>query len=53
MGGTFPNGGSETEALGVDIVVGCVDNSESAAAMAKCAEDWSEVDYCWIWQQRG
>jgi sulfur-carrier protein adenylyltransferase/sulfurtransferase len=32
---------------GVDIVVGCVDTRAARAAIAKCAEDWSEVDY-WL-----
>jgi len=32
---------------GVDIVIGCVDTRKSRAAIAKCAEDWSEVDY-WL-----
>ena len=32
---------------GVDIVVGCVDTRKARAAIAKCAEDWSEVDY-WL-----
>jgi len=32
---------------GVDIVIGCVDTREARAAIAKCAEDWSEVDY-WL-----
>ena len=30
---------------GVDIVIGCVDTRKARAAIAKCAEDWSEVDY--------
>jgi sulfur-carrier protein adenylyltransferase/sulfurtransferase len=32
---------------GVDIVIGCVDTRKSRAAIAKCAEDRSEVDY-WL-----
>jgi PRTRC genetic system ThiF family protein len=32
---------------GVDIVIGCVDTRGARAAIAKCAEDWSEVDY-WL-----
>ena len=32
---------------GVDIVIGCVDTREARAAIAKCAEGWSEVDY-WL-----
>lgn len=32
---------------GVDIVVGCVDTRKGRAAIAKCAEGWSEVDY-WL-----
>jgi PRTRC genetic system ThiF family protein len=32
---------------GVDIVIGCVDTRTARAAIAKCAEDWSEVDY-WL-----
>jgi PRTRC genetic system ThiF family protein len=32
---------------GVDIVIGCVDTRAGRAAIAKCAEDWSEVDY-WL-----
>jgi PRTRC genetic system ThiF family protein len=32
---------------GVDIVIGCVDTRAARAAIAKCAEDWSEVDY-WL-----
>jgi hypothetical protein len=32
---------------GVDIVVGCVDTRKARAAIAKCAEDRSEVDY-WL-----
>ena len=32
---------------GVDIVIGCVDTRTARAALAKCAEDWSEVDY-WL-----
>jgi PRTRC genetic system ThiF family protein len=32
---------------GVDIVIGCVDTRRARAAIAKCAEDWSEVDY-WL-----
>jgi hypothetical protein len=32
---------------GVDIVIGCVDTRKARAAIAKCAEDWSEVDY-WL-----
>ena len=31
----------------VDIVIGCVDTRTARAAIAKCAEDWSEVDY-WL-----
>jgi PRTRC genetic system ThiF family protein len=31
----------------VDIVIGCVDTRKARAAIAKCAEDWSEVDY-WL-----
>jgi PRTRC genetic system ThiF family protein len=32
---------------GVGIVIGCVDTRKARAAIAKCAEDWSEVDY-WL-----
>jgi PRTRC genetic system ThiF family protein len=32
---------------GVDIVIGCVDTRRARAVIAKCAEDWSEVDY-WL-----
>jgi hypothetical protein len=32
---------------GVDIVMGCVDTRKARAAIAKCAADWSEVDY-WL-----
>ncbi len=32
---------------GVDIVIGCVDTRAARAAIAKCGEDWSEVDY-WL-----
>ena len=32
---------------GVDIVIGCVDTRAARAAIAKCAGDWSEVDY-WL-----
>lgn len=32
---------------GVDIVIGCVDTRKARAAIAKCAADWSEVDY-WL-----
>jgi PRTRC genetic system ThiF family protein len=32
---------------GVDIVIGCVDMRKARAAIAKCAEEWSEVDY-WL-----
>jgi PRTRC genetic system ThiF family protein len=32
---------------GVDIVIGCVDTRKARAAIAKCTEDWSEVDY-WL-----
>ena len=32
---------------GVDIVIGCVDTRKARAAIAKWAEDWSEVDY-WL-----
>lgn len=32
---------------GVDIVVGCVDTRAARAAIAKCVDDWSEVDY-WL-----
>jgi PRTRC genetic system ThiF family protein len=32
---------------GVDIVIGCVDSRKARAAIAKCAEEWSEVDY-WL-----
>jgi PRTRC genetic system ThiF family protein len=31
----------------VDIVIGCVDTRKARAGIAKCAEDWSEVDY-WL-----
>ena len=31
----------------MDVVIGCVDTRKSRAAIAKCAEDWSEVDY-WL-----
>jgi sulfur-carrier protein adenylyltransferase/sulfurtransferase len=32
---------------GVDIVIGCVDTRAARAAIAKCVDDWSEVDY-WL-----
>lgn len=32
---------------GMDIVIGCVDTRLARAAIAKCAADWSEVDY-WL-----
>lgn len=32
---------------GVDIVIGCVDTRKARAEIAKCAEDWSDVDY-WL-----
>mgnify|MGYP001500632823 CR=1 FL=1 len=32
---------------GVDIAIGCVDTRRARAAIAKCAENWSEVDY-WL-----
>ena len=32
---------------GVDIVIGCVDTRKARAAIAKCAKNWSEVDY-WL-----
>jgi len=32
---------------GVDIVIGCVDTRAARAAIARCVEDWSEVDY-WL-----
>jgi PRTRC genetic system ThiF family protein len=32
---------------GVDIVIGCLDTRTARAAIANCAEDWSEVDY-WL-----
>ena len=32
---------------GVDIVIGCVDARAARGAIAKCVEDWSEVDY-WL-----
>jgi len=32
---------------GVHIVIGCVDTRKARAAIAKCAEDWSEVNY-WL-----
>ena len=32
---------------GVDLVIGCVDTRKARASIAKCAEDWSEVDY-WL-----
>ncbi len=32
---------------GVDMVIGCVDTRKARAAIAKCAEEWSEVDY-WL-----
>jgi PRTRC genetic system ThiF family protein len=32
---------------GVDIVIGCVDTRKARAAIAKCAGEWSEVDY-WL-----
>lgn len=31
----------------MDIVIGCVDTRKARAAIAKCTEDWSEVDY-WV-----
>lgn len=30
-----------------DIVIGCVDTRKARGAIAKCSEDWSEVDY-WL-----
>jgi len=32
---------------GVDIVIGCVDTRAARAAIARCVDDWSEVDY-WL-----
>lgn len=32
---------------GVDIVIGCVDTRKARAAIAECAEGWSEMDY-WL-----
>ena len=32
---------------GVDIVIGCMDTRKGRAAIVKCTEDWSEVDY-WL-----
>jgi PRTRC genetic system ThiF family protein len=32
---------------GVDIVIGCVDTRAARRAIAKCGEDWSQVDY-WL-----
>jgi PRTRC genetic system ThiF family protein len=32
---------------GVDIVIGCVDTRAARATIARCAGDWSEVDY-WL-----
>ena len=32
---------------GADIVIGCVDTRAARAAITKCVEDWSEVDY-WL-----
>jgi PRTRC genetic system ThiF family protein len=32
---------------GVDIVIGCVDTRAARAAIAKCVDGWSEVDY-WL-----
>ena len=32
---------------GVDIVIGCVDTRAARSTIAKCAEEWSEVDY-WL-----
>ncbi len=32
---------------GVDIVIGCVDTRMARRAIAKCSDDWSEVDY-WL-----
>jgi PRTRC genetic system ThiF family protein len=32
---------------GVDVVIGCVDTRKARAAIARCAGDWSEVDY-WL-----
>lgn len=32
---------------GVDIVIGCVDTRKARCTIAKCSEDWSEVDY-WL-----
>ena len=32
---------------GVDMVIGCVDTRKARAAIAKCAGEWSEVDY-WL-----
>lgn len=31
----------------MDIVIGCVDTRAARATIAKCAGDWSEVDY-WL-----
>jgi len=31
----------------VDIVIGCVDTRKGRGAIAKCAEDWSQIDY-WL-----
>jgi len=38
---------SKRKITGVDIVIGCVDTRAARAAIAKCVEDWSEVDY-WL-----
>jgi PRTRC genetic system ThiF family protein len=32
---------------GLDIVIGCVDTRRARGAIAKCSEDWSEIDY-WL-----
>jgi PRTRC genetic system ThiF family protein len=38
---------SKRKTIGVDIVIGCVDTRAARAAIAKCVEDSSEVDY-WL-----
>jgi PRTRC genetic system ThiF family protein len=38
---------AKRKVTGVDIVIGCVDTRAARGAIAKCVEDWSEVDY-WL-----
>lgn len=37
----------ERKLNGVDIVIGCVDTRNARRTIAKCSEDWSDVDY-WL-----